>query len=267
MNKYRMLAIDLDDTLLNCQLKITPLTKEYIQRARDAGVHVTLATGRMFRSALPYARELGLDLPLITYQGALVKEAISEEEILHLPVPLKLAQEVIQWVKGLGLHINVYVNDNLYVEKLTPEAETYRRISGVAAYQVGDLLGFLQQDPTKILVVGNEVTLDNLWQEMGQHFGKSLHITKSKPHFLEFSHPMATKGHALDILAQRWKLTRDQIIAIGDSYNDLEMVEYAGLGVIMGNACEIVKAKADYVTCSNDEDGVAEVIRKFILEA
>lgn len=266
MSKYRMLAIDLDDTLLNCRLEISPLTKEYIGRAREAGVHVTLATGRMYRSAQPYARELGLDLPLITYQGALVKEALSEEVLLHRPVPLELAREAIRLVNRLGYHINVYVNDQLYVEKITPEAEKYRQISGVPVYPVGDLLKFLDQDPTKVLVVGDEAKMDQLWKDMGKHFGDSLHVTKSKPHFLELSHPLATKGHALDILAKGWGLNREQIIAIGDSYNDLEMVEYAGLGVIMGNANDEVKGRADYVTCSNEEDGVAEVIKKFIFE-
>ncbi|RYD07145.1 hypothetical protein N752_00755 [Desulforamulus aquiferis] len=130
---------------------------------------------------------------------------------------------------------------------------------------MGDLLKFLNQDPTKVLVVGDEALLDNLWREMAQHFGESLHITKSKPHFLELSHPQATKGHALDMLAKGWGLNREQVIAIGDSYNDLEMIEYAGLGVIMGNARQDVKDKADYVTNSNEEDGVAEVIKKFIL--
>jgi len=265
LSKYRMLAIDLDDTLLNSQFKISPRNKEYIRRAREAGVHVTLATGRMYCSALPYARELDINLPLITYQGALVKEAGSGETLIHRPVPLELARQVIRQVKPLGYHINVYVDDNLYVEKITPEAEMYQRISGITARPVGDLLTFLKEPPTKVLIVGGVQELDALGQEMRRQFGRTLHITKSKPHFLEFSHPEATKGHALDTLARRWGLTPDQVIAIGDAPNDLEMIAYAGLGVVMDNARTEIKEKADYVTRSNDEDGVAEVIGKFIL--
>lgn len=265
MTTYKMLAIDLDDTLLNSQLKISERNKEYIQRAREAGVHVTLATGRMYCSALRYARELELNLPLITYQGALVKEAVSGETLLHRPVPLDLARQVIDRAKTLNYHINVYVNDTLYVEKLTPEAEAYQRISGITAHPVGDLLKFLNQSPTKVLIVGGVNEMDDLEQEMKRLFNNTLHITKSKPHFLEFSHPEATKGHALDTLARRWGLTPHQVIAIGDAPNDLEMLEYAGLGVVVENAKSPVKEKADYVTCSNDQDGVAEVIAKFIL--
>ncbi|AEG61809.1 Cof-type HAD-IIB family hydrolase [Desulforamulus ruminis] len=269
MTRYRMLAIDLDDTLLNSRLQISPRTKEAIRRARDAGVHVTLATGRMYRSALPYARELELNLPLITYQGALIKEVATEEVLLHRPLPLELAREAVALASSQGHHVNVYLDDNLYVGKLTPEAEKYRKISGVPIYPVGDLVKLLDKRgvaPTKVLVVGEETAMDELGEQMLDRFGKTLHICKSKPHFLELSHPEATKGHALDTLARRWDLTRDQVIAVGDSYNDLEMIEYAGLGVVMGNACPDIKAKADYITQSNEQDGVAEVIAKFIFE-
>ncbi|ABO51558.1 Cof-like hydrolase [Desulforamulus reducens MI-1] len=268
MNKnYKLLAIDLDDTLLNGQLKISSRNKEYIKRAQEAGIHVTLATGRMYCSALRYAKELELNLPLITYQGALVKEAQTGEVLLHRPVPLVLAREVIQRGSQLGYHINVYVDDTLYVEKITPEAEVYQRISGITAHPVGNLLDFLQEDPTKVLMVGGIEELDRLGEEMRCQYGTSLHICKSKPHFLEFSHPQATKGLALDTLAKGWGLTAEQVIAIGDAPNDLEMIDYAGLGVVMGNGEPEVKAKADYVTHSNEEDGVAEVIAKFIFGA
>lgn len=263
---YKMIAIDLDDTLLTPDLKISPKNKAYIQRAKDAGIHVTLATGRMFCSALPYAKELELNLPIVTYQGALVKEAVTGEVLIHRPVPLDLAREVLTWGTERGYHINLYVNDNLYVEKVTPEAEAYQKISGIPAQPVGDLQKFLQEEPTKILFVGGTQELDALKEEMEAHFGPKLHITKSKPHFLEFSHPEATKGHALDALAKRWGLTADQVIAIGDAPNDLEMLAYAGLGAVMGNAAEDVKAQADYVTGTNQADGVAQVIAKYIFQ-
>lgn len=266
MIKHKLLAIDLDDTLLNPQLKISPRNKEYILRAREAGVQVTLATGRMYRSALPYAKELAINLPIVTYQGALVKVAGTGQVLIHKPVPMDLAKETIAWGKRLGYHINIYVDDTLYVEKVTPEAEAYQKISGITAQPVGDLQKFLQQPPTKILFVAEPKELDAVSKEMGAHFGTSLHICKSKPHFLEFSHPEATKGHALDALAKQWGFTAEQVIAIGDAPNDLEMISYAGLGAVMGNAQPEVKAKADYVTSSNEQDGVAEVIAKFIFQ-
>lgn len=267
MPNYKLIAIDLDDTLLNTELKISPRNKKYIQRAQDAGIHVTLATGRMYCSALPYAKELGLNLPLITYQGALVKEAHTGKVLIHHPIPLDLAREIIQRGQNLGYHINVYVNDTLYVEKITPAALDYQRIAGIPAHPVGNLLEFVKEDPTKVLLAGGPEELTELAQELTQQYGPSLHICKSKPHFLEFSHPLATKGHALDLLAKGWGLTPDQVIAIGDAPNDLEMIQYAGLGAVMANGEPTVKAKADYITQSNDNDGVAEVIEKFVLSS
>lgn len=268
-NKYKLLAVDLDDTLLNSRLEISLGNREALRLAREAGVRVTLATGRMYRAALPYARQLELAGPLITYQGALVKDAGTGKTLFHRPVPLDLALEVMARVNHYGFHINTYLEDNLYVARPTPEGERYAALSGVPLEVVGDLSDFLRrqgQDPTKVLVIAGEEQLDNLAQELRPVFNHSLHITKSKPHFLEFSHPLANKGDALAAVAEGIGVNREQIIAVGDTYNDLEMIDYAGLGVAVANARAAVKSRAGFVTLSNDEDGVAAVIRKFILE-
>ncbi|WP_066633414.1 Cof-type HAD-IIB family hydrolase [Desulfolucanica intricata] len=266
MSKYKLVAIDLDDTLLDQDLKISERAKKAIWRARERGVLVTLSTGRMYRAALPLAQELEIDLPLITYQGALVVNALSGEILQHLPVPLEYAREIIAGIKPLGYHINLYLNDILYVEKKTPESDSYEKISRAEAQPVGDLLKFLQEDPTKVLIIAKEPQLDRLIEEFKPRFGVNIHITKSKPNFLEFSHPMATKGHALAFLAEKYGIKHEEVMAIGDSYNDLEMIAYAGLGVIVGNARPDVKKHADYVTEALYGDGAAEAIEKFVLE-
>lgn len=268
MSKYKLLALDLDDTLLDARFKVPERSRAAVGMAREAGVRVTLATGRMFRSAVPYARELGVEDYLITYQGALVRHAVTGETLFHRPVPLKEALEVIALVKPYGYPINVYLDDNLYVAEHTRESEQYRIMSKIPVEAVGDLTAFLEkrcQDPTKVLVVSREEKLDRLAQVVRPVLGDRLHITKSKPHFLEFSHPLANKGDALASIAGHYGVGQDEIIAVGDSYNDVEMIDYAGLGVVVGNARPEIKERADYVCCSNEECGVAEVVEKFIL--
>jgi len=263
--KYRLIATDLDDTLLNNEEAVTPRTREAVRQAQAMGVQVTLATGRMYRSALPFAREMGIDLPLITYQGALVKTSGSGEVLTHHTVPLELAREVIADGVRCGLTVNLYVDDRLYVSQLTPAARRYAQKVRVEAEVVGDLQRFLRVEPTKLLFIGGEEELDLLWQQEQGKFGQQLFITKSKPHFLEFTHPQATKGWGLATVAEHLGIRREEIIAFGDSFNDLALLRGAGFAVAMGNARPELKEVADYVTDTNEADGVAAAIEKFIL--
>lgn len=265
MSKYKLVAADLDDTLLDDDFRLTGRVKEAIKAIRAAGVQFTISTGRMFRSAVPYARELGLDLPLITYQGALVKNALSGEVLFYRPLPLIYARAIINRVHELGYHLNAYLDDRLLMEQDTPEGRRYMQIAGVKAEIVGDLLKFLDRDPTKVVVIADESLLDQLSTELIPRYGQILHIAKSKPYFLEFSHPQATKGHALAVLAEHYGLKSDEVIAVGDSYNDLEMLDYAGLGVVVANAREEIKKRAGYVASAPNGDGVIEALNKFVL--
>lgn len=265
MKTFKLIAADLDDTLLDDQWRLTKQVKEAVLAARGAGVQFTLSTGRMFCSAAPYAQELELDLPLITYQGALVKNSTSGEVLLHQPLPLAYAKAIINRIHDLGYHINAYLDDTLYMEKDTPEGRRYTQISGVQPKLVRNVLEILDQAPTKILAIAEEHLLDQLQAECEPQYAGQVHIAKSKPYFLEFSHPLATKGHALQALAEGLGIKREEVIAIGDSYNDLEMLEYAGLGVVVANARDTIKEKADYVTSAPNGAGVVETIEKFIL--
>jgi len=267
-SKYKLLAVDLDDTLLDANLNVPGRSRRAIALALQAGVRVTLATGRMYRSALPFARQLGVEDYLITYQGALVRHAATGEVLFHRPVPLDLALEVLALVKRYGYHVNIYLDDFLYVAEHRPESARYAAHSRIPLEAVGDLAAFLKergQDPTKVLVVAREEQLDELAAEARPLFGGGLHITKSKPHFLEFSHPLGNKGYALAAIAAHYGVEREEIIAVGDSYNDIEMIEYAGLGVVVSNARPEIRERADFVCPSNEECGVAEVVERFIL--
>ena len=266
MTKYKLLATDLDDSLLDDHYSIAAVDREAIERALGAGIRVVLATGRMYRSALPYALELGLDSPLITYQGAYARFPAGNV-LYHRPVPYETAVELLERLKATGYHTNIYIDDNLLVERLDREADIYRAISGVEPVVVGDLAEYLREvrrEPTKVLVVVPEENIDRLSGEMKAVFGESLYITKSKPFFLEFMNSGATKGKALQAVAEHCGISPAEIIAVGDSYNDLEMLSYAGLGAVVANAREDIKKSADYVTRANTDGGVAGVIDRFI---
>lgn len=263
----KLVAIDLDDTLLDSGLKIADECAKAIQAVREKGIIVTLATGRMFSSALPYAKELKVDVPLITYQGALVKNSESEEVIYFQPVPSDLAKEVISFFRTAQVHYHSYFDDKLYMESLTEQGLTYANLVGVEAHLTKDLLqDVVEKEALKIMaVIENEALLLDLELALKQRYGTKLNITRSKPHYLEISNNKANKGDALAVVANHYNVKREEVLAIGDSYNDLDMIEWAGIGVAMGNARNVVKEAADYVTKTNEEHGVAEALYRFVL--
>lgn len=265
--KFKLIALDLDETLLNSERKISPRNRAAIQRAREMGIIVTFNTGRMFPSAQPYAVDLGLDAPLITYQGAMIKTAAGEA-LYHQTIPLPIARSVIQAGEHIGLQAFVYCQDQLIVSKITPEVTTYLAMYHVSAQAVGNLGDFLRDEPTKVLLFSPDESLrEPLWPEMVRQFHNDLHITQSKPCYFEFTHPAATKGIGLNWLSAHLGIAREEILAFGDSFNDLDFFRNAGYAVAMGNAWEEIKALADMVTATNDQDGVAKAIEALVLSA
>lgn len=263
MTDIKLVAIDLDDTLLQDDLKISLRAKNDIREAISQGITVTLATGRMFAAAIPYARELGLDVPLITYQGAMVKYA-DGRVVFHQTIPLDIAQQVVNFIRPFGYHINVYVNDELFMEKDSPEGRRYVAMTKVPPHFV-ESFEKLWADPTKFVIMAEDKELDELEEKLVPEFGKVLNITKTLPGFLEITHCKVTKGTALKALAESLDLKPEQVMAIGDSLNDVAMIQYAGFGVAMKNSVPQLKEYARYITLTNNEDGVAEVLEKFVL--
>lgn len=263
----RLVAIDLDDTLLNGDLRITDRCKAAIDRTVQQGVVVTLATGRMLSSALPYAQELGVDVPLITYQGALVKNSRSHEILYFQPLPSRQAIEVLEYFAAQEVHFHTYFDDRLCMEKLTPEGRYYADLAGVEPVLVDSLTSAARtRAALKIMAVTRDKQqLLRMQTELKTGYQGSLYITQSKPCFLEVMNQKANKAAALKVVAKHYQVAQQEIMAIGDGYNDIEMLSFAGTGVAMGNAHPEIRKVADYVTCSNEEEGVAEALEKFIL--
>jgi Cof subfamily protein (haloacid dehalogenase superfamily) len=225
---------------------------------------VVFASGRMFRAVRPYALEAGIEDPVVCYQGAVVAEPVSGRWLRHVPIPLELAHETIAALNDEGFGLNCYVDDELYVAEITPEAKRYADFQGLTLHPVGDLLQWLDKPPTKLVVIDEPEVLDGLKQRMVERFDGRLYISTSLPYFLEFASPDVTKAAGLAFVAEHLGFARERTVAFGDGENDIELVEWAGYGVAVENAHDEVKQVADFVCPSVDEEGVALVLEAYL---
>lgn len=257
---YKLVALDLDDTLLRSDLRISERNRRAIERIKGMGIEVVLASGRMHSAMVPYAVELGLYGPMISYNGAMVKDLLSPTPISHIPVPPDLSIEIVEFAEKEGLHLNYYLDDKLYVAKETEWGRLYAYRTSTTLIPIGSLHIFDGMSPTKLVIVADPPLIEEILPRMKERYRGKLHVTKSKPEYLEFMNSKASKGAALETLAERIGVGRDEIIAFGDSYNDIDMIEYASLGIAMENSPPEVKKVADLLAPPGDEDGVAKVL-------
>jgi hypothetical protein len=218
----------------------------------------------MFRSVRPYVEEAGLTDPVVCYQGAVVADPVTGKFLRHIPLPRAVALEVIDEVVPRGYHLNCYVDDELYVAELTPEARRYADFQHIPIHVVGPLRDWLHADPTKLVAVGDPVALDELEEETKAHFGDRLFISKSLPYFLEFAHPDVSKGAGLQFVADRLGFDSAHTVACGDGENDRELLDWAGFAVAVANAHEDILARADLVIPSVQEEGVAILLEAYL---
>jgi Cof subfamily protein (haloacid dehalogenase superfamily) len=257
-------ACDLDRTLIAEDGVLRPRTIAAIGNARAAGIHVLIATGRMFRSVLPYARAAGIEDPLVCYQGAAVVEPGTGEFLLHEPIPLELAREAIAAVQDEGFGLNCYVDDELYVAEVTPNARAYADFQHIPLTEVGDLLAWIKRPPTKLVVVSTPGELDVLRPTLLQQFGERLFIAKSLPHFLELASPSISKGTGLEFVAEHLGFPAAATVAFGDGENDRELLEWAGYAVCVENGDDAVKEIADWICPGPEDEGLAQALEAFL---
>ena len=259
---YKLIAADLDHTLLRDDGTVSEFTKKTIARCMDAGVGFTFATGRMYCSAQPIAQMLGIQLPLITYQGALLKDTAGNV-LYALHLPQEVAGEIEEILRGSKLHYNIYSDGELYFSTFGQRFLDYARHIGVKPLAVPSVLGELPV--TQFGVFAEPEAISLLQQSIEKRFADSLHTIVTGGRFLEICHPLAQKSSGLARLADHLGIDAEEIVAIGDNNNDLDMLRYAGLGVAVGNAVSAAKLAAQRLTASNDEDGVARLIEELVL--
>ena len=226
-------------------------------------MRVIIVTGRMVQSARRVLEPAGMTDPLVCYQGAVVVDA-DGTWLMHQPIELALAKEAIGAVEAAGFGLNVYVDDELYVARVTPEAERYSLFQRIPLHTVGDLGSWLEQPPTKLVCIGAPDALDELGVRMREQFEGRLWVTKSLPFFLEFAAEGVSKGSGLDFAARRFGFSKERAVTFGDGENDLDLMEWGAFGVAVENADERVKALADWVCPPVGEEGVAQVIEALL---
>jgi Cof subfamily protein (haloacid dehalogenase superfamily) len=226
-----------------------------------------LATGRMYRSVLPYAEAAGIDAPLVCYQGAAVVDPATGEWLLHEPIPLALAREAIEAVQEAGFGLNCYVDDDLYVAEVTERARAYADFQHLPLNEVGDLLGWIERPPTKLVVVDEPAALDGLRADLEARFRDRLYIAKSLPYFLELASPHVSKGSGLEFVAAHLGFEAERTVAFGDGENDLELLDWAGYGVGVENGHEALLARAAWICPGPGEEGVARVLEAYLAAA
>jgi len=267
----RLLALDIDGTLVGDDLVLRDRTHAAIGAAIRRGVAVSLATGRMASSAFTFAEALGLRQPIVAYQGALIRSMPGPGTgrigrlLLHTPLPASVAREAVDWVLARGLDPHLNHLERFIIRADDPKADDYSRFLGARAELVPNLRDAISHPVSKVLAVGDEQATLDAFAEARIRFAGRADVTISHPRFLEFLAPGVSKGRAVRWLARRLEVPIEQVMAIGDQRNDLEMIAAVGHGVAMPTAPAEVLAVARYVAPPLEEEGAAQMIERLVL--
>ena len=268
--QYQLIAMDLDGTLTNSKKEISPYTKEVLIKLEARGIKLALASGRPTPGLYALAKELEMDKYggyLLSFNGAAVHKYPSMECIYNNTIKEKYILPIINNAKALDLGVLVYKGEDIIVDdKDTYKADYEQKITGMNKLVVDDLREFVDFEPNKFLISGKEEYLKQVFEDFKLPFGERLSICTSAPFYIEVVSNGINKAEGLQKIAQDLDISCDEIIAFGDEMNDYMMIEYAGLGVAMGNAVDKIKEVADEVTLSNDEDGIAYELAKVFKE-
>lgn len=266
--QYKLVAIDMDGTLLNSNKEISNRNIKTIRKATEKGIIIAICTGRPIKGIEPYIEALGLDIPYMAYNGALIVMGKSGEIIYDQRLTPDDARVVISWGKKLDTTIIAWITDGLrdtlFTSAFNADLEIYKQYSSVEPALIQDEEALIQAGITKILFCDAIDKIECIEKTLRDNLNLEVDFYTSQPEYLEFVDKRASKAAAMGILGAQFGIKQEEMVAIGDGFNDLSMIEYAGLGVVMENAPEELKKKADYVTLSNDDDGVAHVIDKII---
>jgi Cof subfamily protein (haloacid dehalogenase superfamily) len=236
---------------------------EAVSRIRQAGIEVVACTGRPFPGALPWAKKIGLDGPIICYQGAQIR-TVDGEMLLDHGIPHDVAMEVIRFARERDLHIQGYSEDQLLVERDRPEAHEYADHAGMEIHVVGDLDKAMGPTTPKLVIVAKREVLEALLPEVRQLWNGKLNAATSMPTYLEFTSIESDKAKALAFLCERMGISREQSAAVGDGRNDVSMLAWAGLGVAVEGSEPEVIAAADRAVPGPGHGGIQQLANLLI---
>ena len=268
-----LIALDIDGTLVGDDLIIGPDTRAAVKAATRRGVHVSLVTGRMVSSALRFASELGLTEPIVGYQGGLIRSMPEPGSkrlgrlLVHTPIRAQVAREIVEWTRLQGLDPHLNHLERFVLGADDPRADDYSAFMGARAELVVDLAGSIRHPITKVLAVGEPPLPTRLAPLARARFDGDADVTISHPRFLEFVAPGVSKGRAVRWLARRLGVALGATLAIGDQWNDLEMIREVGHGTAMPTAPQAVQAAARYIAPTVADEGVARMIEMLVLSS
>lgn len=264
MAGIKLIATDIDGTILKHNFEFNAEVKDCISDLCKQGVKVVLVTGRMHSATTYIAEELGLDTPIVSYQGGLIRH--NGDTLYEKNLNPERAKEIIAWAKENDVHLNLYMEDQLYVEK---DDEVVRRYTGErkAGFVVKSFDELELEKINKLLAVDFE-DYDRVtrWKDYLSATYKDVDFVKSMPYFCEMSHLEATKYHAVTFLKDYYGLKQEEVLTIGDQDNDINLLKAGGVKVAMGNATENLKAVADYVTDTVGNNGFVKAMEKFVYD-
>lgn len=272
---YKMIVMDMDGTLLTDDKKISDRNKRVLKEAAEMGVKIAISTGRMFASARIFGRMIGVDAPIIASNGAYIREKDSDEVIYAQILGEENIREIIKIGHKYGLNCGAYTWNSLFTEKLVHTSLNYKKwnenlpddekvkITIVDKSGWDDVIEEYKDSILKMVMTHEDIELVKAFRK--DLSSLNVELTSSDPVNVEVTSKGVSKGKAVEVLAKHYNIDREEVMCIGDSENDLSMIEYAGLGVAMENGNDEVKKAAKFITLSNQEDGVAYAIEKFIL--
>lgn len=286
---YKLVALDIDGTLINSHHIITSRTKNAIKKVKDAGIKVTISTGRHYKSALNRAKEIKIDAPLICSDGALIKD-ISTNSAVYNPLYREIAADIMKTASQYDdFKIQIFTEErkinvgsnyrSKYFKRFLSEPlkhspigyfnlmRDFAFIPVTNVKNVDEAIKVMEEEPLKVVVYGNErqEDLKIFIEEITKKYKDLISITSAIDNCVDILKGGVSKAKGLTVLCEKLDIRPEEIIAVGDNINDIKMIEYAGLGVAMGNAPELVKSKADYITADNDNDGLAIFFEKLLL--
>ena len=266
----RLIATDLDDTLLNAQSGLSPRTKQALKRAIEIGCGICLSSGRMLEAMRPLAGEIGVNAPMLLYNGAMIYDINTDKTIYAPRISHETALGIVKLAEAHGWYVQCYPGKNYYCPKVLERTLKYAKQIGVEPTPVNKPLSEwletdCQSDMQKLLIIGDDAAdADRALETMREAFPGGANFLKSRANFVEIAPEGVNKGQSLVRLAEYLGLQITEVMAFGDGQNDTPMIAAAGTGVAMANACPQAKAAADRIAPSNLEDGVAQIIEEYI---
>jgi Cof subfamily protein (haloacid dehalogenase superfamily) len=265
----RLVALDLDGTLIENDGPIGERTRRAVAAVVAQGVPVAIATGRMATSVRPYVDALGLETPIISYQGGLIRDVAPNGRLgrllFHRPLAAAAAREAIEWCSANGFRPHVNHLERFIVAADDPNVEDYSRFLGARAEVVPDMARWVRHPVTKVIAVGESGRPEALLEAARALFAGRADVTVSHPEFIEFVAPGVSKGRAVRWFARRAGVPLEQVLAIGDQHNDTSMLAIVGHGVAMPSAPDDVRAVSRYVAPGVEEEGAAQILEELIL--